>query len=184
VHGLDLVIDESADVMLRAVPDAWPFPPQLRVAPEIVAALDLAEALEPSLAELGRTRLAELVEGLEPSWQRRPQRRRLLRPLVPSSGSALRPHPRLQHSAIADAAWDDHAEREARGHVALLFVARVSAPSRAGRGTACVHRPRRSGVCLSQSLDRGSKECIHHSFRYCLASRRPSSVLVSRPCDW
>jgi segregation and condensation protein B len=46
-----------------------------------------------------------------------------LRPIVPSSGSALRPHPRLQHSAVADGAWDDQAEREARGLVALLFVA-------------------------------------------------------------
>jgi len=117
------VIDQPADVVLRAVPDAWPFPPQLRVAPEIVAALDLTEAVEPSLAELGRTRLAELVEGLEPSWQRRPQRRRPLRPIVPSSPYPLRPHPRLQHSAAADAVWDDQAEREARGLVALLYVA-------------------------------------------------------------
>ena len=35
----------------------------------------------------------------------------------------LRPHPRLQHSSAADAAWDDQAERGARGLVALLFVA-------------------------------------------------------------
>jgi len=122
-HGLDRVSDEPADVVLRAVPDAWPFPPHLRVAPEIVAALDLAESVEPSLAELGRARLDELAEKLKPSWQRRPQRRRPLRPIVPSSGPALRPHPRLQHSAVADAAWDDQAEREARGLVALLFVA-------------------------------------------------------------
>jgi segregation and condensation protein B len=122
-HGLDLVIDQPADVVLRAVPDTWPFPPHLRVVPEIVAALDLAESVERSIAEFGRTRLAELAENLEPSWQRRPQRRRPLRPVVPSSASPLRPHPRLQHSAVADAAWDDQAEREARGLVALLFVA-------------------------------------------------------------
>ena len=42
---------------------------------------------------------------------------------MPSSAQVLRPHPRLQHSAAADAAWDDQAEREARGLVALLFVA-------------------------------------------------------------
>jgi len=42
---------------------------------------------------------------------------------VPSSAQVLRPHPRLQHSAAADAAWDDQTEREARGLVALLFVA-------------------------------------------------------------
>jgi segregation and condensation protein B len=86
-------------------------------------ALDLAESVERSLAEFGRQRLEELAEKLEPSWQRRPQQRRLLRPVVPSSASPLRPHPRLQHSALADAAWDDQAEREARGLVALLFVA-------------------------------------------------------------
>ena len=42
---------------------------------------------------------------------------------MPSSVQVLRPHLRLQHSAAADAAWDDQAEREARGLVALLFVA-------------------------------------------------------------
>src|SRR5439155_23235552 len=117
------VLDGPADLVLRAVPDAWPFPPHLRVTPELVAALDLTEAVEPFLAELGRRRLAGLIDGLQPSWQCRPQRRRPLRPIIPSSGSALRPHPRLQHSAVADAAWDDQAEREARGLVALLFVA-------------------------------------------------------------
>src|SRR5205807_8126454 len=59
-HGLDPVIDAPADIVLRAVPDAWPFPPHLRVVPEIVAALDLAEAVERSLAEFGRQRLEEL----------------------------------------------------------------------------------------------------------------------------
>jgi hypothetical protein len=34
-----------------------------------------------------------------------------------------RPHPRLQHSAVADPVWDDRAEQHARGLVALLFVA-------------------------------------------------------------
>jgi hypothetical protein len=81
------------------------------------------EAVDCSLAELGRARLADFVDGLEPSWQRRPRRRRRLRPIVPSGVRVLRPHPRLQHSAVADAAWDDQAEREARGLVALLFVA-------------------------------------------------------------
>jgi segregation and condensation protein B len=122
-HGLEFVIDQPVDVVLRAVPDAWPFPPHLRVAPELVAALDLAEAVEPCLAALGRARLADLTDGLEPSWRRRPQRRRPLRPIVPSSTHSLRPHARLQHSTAAEAAWDDQAEREARGLVALLHVA-------------------------------------------------------------
>jgi segregation and condensation protein B len=75
------------------------------------------------LAELGRARLKELGEALEPSWERRPQRRKPLRSSVPSSPRVARPYPRLQHSAVADAVWDDRAEQDARGLVALLFVA-------------------------------------------------------------
>ena len=76
-YSLEMASDQqTVDVVLRAVPDPWPFPPHLRVVPEIVAALDLAESLTPALAELGHARLKELGEGLEPSWERRPQRRR------------------------------------------------------------------------------------------------------------
>jgi len=49
--------------VLKAMPDPWPFPPHLRVVPEIVAALDLAEAMAPSLAELGRVRLRTSLPG-------------------------------------------------------------------------------------------------------------------------
>src|SRR5207244_6077 len=76
-----------------------------------------------ALAELGHARSRAVGDGLEPSWDRRPQRRRPLRSIVPSSPRLPRPHPRLQHSAIADAGWDDWAEQDARGLVALLFVA-------------------------------------------------------------
>ena len=103
-HRLEPATELPADIVLYAVPDPWPFPPHLRVVPEIVAALDLAEAMAPSLAELGRVRLADLADGLEPSWQRRPPRRRRLSAIVPSSAQVRRPHPRLQHSAAADAA--------------------------------------------------------------------------------
>jgi len=122
-YALELAGEQTVDVVLRAVPDAWPFSPHLRVVPETVAALDLTESVTPSLAELGRARLKQLGEGLEPSWERRPQRRRPLRSILPSSGRMPRPHPRLQHSAVADALWDDRAEQDARGLVALLFVA-------------------------------------------------------------
>jgi hypothetical protein len=70
-YSLEVAGEQTADVVLRAVPDPWPFPAHLRVAPENVAALDLAESLTPSLAELGLARLKELGEGLEPSWERR-----------------------------------------------------------------------------------------------------------------
>jgi hypothetical protein len=33
----------SGDLVLRNVPEPWPFPPHLRVVPELVAAVDLAE---------------------------------------------------------------------------------------------------------------------------------------------
>jgi hypothetical protein len=122
-HALELASEEAVDVVVRAVPDPWPFPRHLRVVPEIVAALDLAESVTPALADLGRVRLRELADGLEPSWDRRPQRRRSVRSIVPSGARVPRPHPRLQHSAVADAAWDDRAEQDAHGLVALLFVA-------------------------------------------------------------
>jgi segregation and condensation protein B len=114
---------EQSATSSRTVPDPWPFPPHLRVVPEIVAALDLAESVDPALADIGRVRLKELGDGIEPSWGRRAQRRRPLRSLVPSSARVPRPRPRLQHSAVADAAWDDRSEQDARGLVALLFVA-------------------------------------------------------------
>ena len=68
-HRLEPATELPADIVLHAMPDPWPFPPHLRVVPEIVAALDLAEAMAPSLAELGRARLADLADGLELSWQ-------------------------------------------------------------------------------------------------------------------
>ena len=62
-YALDMASDAAVDVVLRAVPDPWPFPAHLRVVPEIVAAIDLAESIAPALAELGRARLKELGEG-------------------------------------------------------------------------------------------------------------------------
>jgi hypothetical protein len=49
--------EEPVDVVLRAVPDPWAFPPHFRVVPEVVAALDLAESVAPAIADLGRVRL-------------------------------------------------------------------------------------------------------------------------------
>jgi excisionase family DNA binding protein len=122
-YALELASSEAVDVVLRAVPDPWPFPPHVRVVPELVAALDLAESLAPALVDVGRERLKQLDDGLEASWERRPRRRRPHRAPVPVHGAAPRPRPHRQHSATADAAWDDRAEPDARGLVALLFVA-------------------------------------------------------------
>jgi segregation and condensation protein B len=76
-----------------------------------------------------------------------------------------RPHPRLQHSAAADAVWDDRAEQDARGLVALPFVAggmrrtelaeamRISA-GRLDRGCAFLNVSPRHGLTLLESGDR------------------------------
>jgi len=121
-HDLELTNEGPGDLLLRAVPEPWPFPPHMRVVPDVVAAVDLAEAVPTALAARGRAQLEELAPAVEPSWQRRPQRRRLLRPSIPSGRHASRPRQRLQVGA-SDQPWDDQAERDARGLVALLFVA-------------------------------------------------------------
>jgi hypothetical protein len=125
----------------------------MRVVPEIVAALDLAESLTPALAELGHMRLKEFGDALEPSWHRRPQRRRSVRSIVSSSARVPRPHPRLQQSAVADALWDDRAEQDARGLVALLFVARGMRPNRAFGGAAGVIEPSSSRLRIPECVD-------------------------------
>jgi hypothetical protein len=123
-HDLELADDGQYDLVLRAVPEPWPFPPHLRVVPDVVAALDLAEAVSAELAALGRARLEELAPGIEPSWQRRPQRQRSVRPMIPSGRGSMLPRHRLQASASAgDELWDKQAERDGRHLVALLFVA-------------------------------------------------------------
>jgi segregation and condensation protein B len=122
VERYELEPDPDGDLVLRTVPDAWPFPPQLRVVPKLVAAVDLTDGSETELADFGRARLVELSSGLDPSWQRRPRRRLPIRPLIPTA-PALRPGRRLQVVAARDEVWDDRAEHDARGLVALLFVA-------------------------------------------------------------
>jgi len=112
-YVLELTEEGPGDLVLRAVPEPWPFPPHLRVVPDVVAALDLAEAVPADLAALGRAQLAELAPGVEPSWQRRPQRRQPLRPVIPSGRHASLPRQCLQVGASDDA----------RSLVALLFVA-------------------------------------------------------------
>jgi segregation and condensation protein B len=94
----------------------------MRVVPELVGAIDLADGPALELVDLGRAHLVELSASLEPSWQRRSRRRLPVRPLIPTAPAA-RPGPRLQMVAVSDDVWDDRAERDARGLVALLFVA-------------------------------------------------------------
>jgi len=122
VQQYDLDRDPAGDLVLRAVPDAWPFPPHLRVVPAVVAAVDLLEAEAPALAERGRTGLEELTRDLDPSWTQRPPRRRAVRPLFPT-GRVGEPPGRGARRGREDAEWDDRTDQDARHLVALLFVA-------------------------------------------------------------
>ncbi|MDQ6878941.1 MAG: SMC-Scp complex subunit ScpB [Candidatus Dormibacteraeota bacterium] len=119
--ALDRVADGVGDVVLRSVPGIWPFPPHARVAPSVVAALDLAEHPHPDLASLGRAQLAGLAPLAVPAWHRRPTRPRPQRPIVPTGARPRRS--RLSASARFETIWDDRAEQDARHLVALLFVA-------------------------------------------------------------
>ncbi len=122
VQQYDLERDPAGDLVLRSAPGAWPFPPHLRVVPAVLAALDLTETEAPTLAELGRTRLEELTNDLEPSWTQRPPRRQSVRPLVPTGRVGVPPGRGVRRGR-EDAEWDDRTEQDARQLVALLFVA-------------------------------------------------------------
>jgi segregation and condensation protein B len=94
----------------------------MRVVPELVAAVDLADGPALDLVELGRAALVELSAKGDPSWQRRSRRHLPVRTQIPTAATP-NPRPRLQLVTARDVVWDDRAERDARGLVALLFVA-------------------------------------------------------------
>ena len=112
--------DQSADLVLRSVQEPWPFPPQARVAPAVVAACDLAEAADVRLVALGTDQLAELTRDVVADWLQRPPRRRPVRPVIPT-GPLL--HGRARKQLADDLVWDDRAEHDATQLVGLLFVA-------------------------------------------------------------
>jgi segregation and condensation protein B len=127
VERYELEPDDAGQVVLRAVREPWPFPPQLRLAPAVVVALDLAESHVPALAAVGRARLAELAEGVEPSWRRRHAPKPPLRALVAGAvdhSAAVAPTARPQSQlALEEENWDDRAATDVKQFVALLFVA-------------------------------------------------------------
>jgi hypothetical protein len=80
-----------------------PFLPHQRVTPEIVAAHDLAESINPDLAELGRGRLKELGDGLRAILGAPAATTQVTSLKRSLNARSPRPHPRLQQSAIAEA---------------------------------------------------------------------------------
>jgi hypothetical protein len=111
----------------------------------VVAALDLAEDPHPDLAALGRARLDVLAPLAQPAWHRRPARPRPQRPIVPTGARPRRS--RLSASARFETIWDDRAEQDACGLVALLFVAAGPLrPRRGGRDAAHLAGTARAGV--------------------------------------
>jgi len=122
VDRLELEREGAAGaVLLRAIQEPWPFPPQLRVAPPIVVALDLAEAGARGCQIIGRRRLKELATTVVASWRPRHVAKPPSQPLVPT---APQPHARPRYqTAPAVEPWDDRVLTDARQLIALLFVA-------------------------------------------------------------
>jgi segregation and condensation protein B len=108
-------------VCLRATPEPWPFPPQQRLAPAVVVALDLAESGLEVLRQLGRARLIDAAPAVAPTWRPPPARKPPLEPILPpaapptSATTTTRPGP-------APEVCDDRVEGDARALVGLLFV--------------------------------------------------------------
>jgi hypothetical protein len=115
VERYELEPEAAGQVVLRAVREPWPF------RPSFVSHL-------PALAAFGRARLAELEEGVEPSWRRRHAPKPSLRSLMvaapnrrtSSTEPILRPGPR---HVTEPEVWDDRAATDVSQLVALLFVA-------------------------------------------------------------
>jgi excisionase family DNA binding protein len=131
VGRYELEPDEAGTIVLRAVREPWPFPPQLRLAPAAVVALDLAESSVPALAEVARVRLAKLAETVEPSWHRRHSPKPPLRsPLAGArNGEAPVRTAATRRPTLAGSGgevWDDRAAADIKHLVALLFVAASS----------------------------------------------------------
>jgi segregation and condensation protein B len=127
VERYELEPDESGQVLVRAVREPWPFPPQLRLAPAVVVAVDLAESHVPALAAAGRVRLAELENIVEPSWRRRhapkPPLRALVAGAVGHSGAvALTARPQSE-LAPEEENWDDRAATKSNATSCLTSVA-------------------------------------------------------------
>jgi hypothetical protein len=159
-------------------------PPHARVAPAVVAALDLAEASDVRLVELGNGQLAELARDVVTDWLRRPPRRRPVRPVIPT-GPLL--HARARKHLADDLVWHDRAEQDATQLVGLLFVAATPlrrtevaetlkvSQGRLARACAVLHADPPRGLRLQEAGDQ---------LGWCLAqsARAPSSGISGTRC--
>ncbi len=151
-----------------------------------MVALDLAESHLPALAAVGRARLAELADSVEPSWRRRHAPKPPLRALVAGAvnGTAAvlptaRPLPAL---ASGEEIWDDRAATDVKQLVALLFVA--AAPlTRAGSSNQLgIGQTRLARACALARplLGRLGLMLIEHGEELSLASSGECSAVVER----
>lgn len=103
--------DPAGDLVLRSVLEPWPLPPQQRDAPELVAAVDLADGPAQSWSSLAA------FCGLNPFGQRRSRRRLSVRPLIPTapvSDERLLGHALLEGVPRVRAAGACHTRRRVR----------------------------------------------------------------------
>jgi segregation and condensation protein B len=142
--------ERSSDLVLRSVQEPWPFPPQARVVPAAVAALDLVEARDAGLVELGTGCLDELTRDVVADWLQRPPRRRPVRPVIPT-GPLL--HSRGRKQLADDLVWDDRADHDATQLVGLLFVAATPLRRTDVAGTLKISQGRLARACAVLQAD-------------------------------
>jgi hypothetical protein len=68
IEHYQLERDDGGDLLLRSVPEPWPFPPDARVVSPLVAALALTESPSSLLCELGSNLLNDLASGVVIDW--------------------------------------------------------------------------------------------------------------------
>lgn len=122
LRAYDLTPAADGAVVLRAVPEPWPFLPHTRVAPQLAVALDLLDSGAASLAAAGRAYLEGRTRALQDGvvWRERPQRRWQRHLPVPTQLGRTRPS---KGGPVSQEPWDERVVQDARGLVALLFAA-------------------------------------------------------------
>jgi segregation and condensation protein B len=186
VERYELEPDDAGQVVLRAVRQPWPFPPQLLLAPAVVVALDLSESHVSALAAVSRARLTAFADSVEPSWRRRHSPKPPLQALLPASqNGATSGEPivsRESGQVTQSELWDDRAATDVKQLVALLFVAaepltRAELTKQLGIGQT---RLGRACVMAGPLLKRLGLLLIEDREELSLASSGECSVIIER----